>query len=532
MDVRGMLTAQELAAEIESGTIDTVIVASCDMQGRLVGKRVSGWYFLEHAKDHGTHFCTYLLGADMELEARNGYELMTWETGYGDYLSRPDWNTARRIPWLEGTALILGDVVNEATGEEIPVAPRTLLKQQVARCRALGLEPNMASELEFYLFDESFRAIKSKDYQNFVLGGDFNEDYQLLQGTKYEPFYRLLRNQLTAAGVPIEFSKGEAAVAQHEINIHYGSALEAADRTVLLKHGIKEMAIQQGMAVTFMAKPDASWTGSSGHVHCSLASAETGNNLFPNSESGTMSQTMRWFLGGLLEGTRALSLLTAPNINSYKRFASASWAPVYLVWSLDNRTSGFRIVGHGPSLRIENRFPGSDSNPYLVYATMLALGLNGIEKQIDPGEPFSGNGYLAPIPTRARFALREAISAWEGSHLPDAALRRTGRAALSPCRQAGARLVRSSGDRLGTTPLFRTRVEKAAPGSRSPNRAFTRSHVATAPRTPVALASRRGLIQARFDVFRTMLACTTGHPAQFHTHRLCSLGLMSGSVHE
>ncbi len=280
MQVRGMLTERELAAEIESGAIDTVIVATCDMQGRLIGKRVSGWYFLEHAREHGTHFCTYLLGTDIELETPAGYELMTWESGYGDYQARPDWGTARRIPWLEGTALVLADVVDEATGEEIPVSPRTLLKQQVERCRSLGFEPKMASELEFYLFDESFRAIKAKDYQNFVLGGDFNEDYQLLQGTKYEPFYRLLRNQLTEAGVPIEFSKGEAAVAQHEINIHYGNALEAADRTVLLKHGIKEMAIQNEMAVTFMAKPDAGWTGSSGHVHCSLASLETGESLF------------------------------------------------------------------------------------------------------------------------------------------------------------------------------------------------------------------------------------------------------------
>lgn len=418
MQGRGMLTEQELAAEIESGAIDTVIIASCDMQGRLIGKRISGWYFLEQAKAHGTHFCTYLLGTDIELETPKGYELMTWESGYGDYLSRPDWNTARRIPWLEGTALILGDTVEEASGEEIPVSPRTMLKRQVERCRALGFEPKMASELEFYLFDESFRAIKAKDYQNFVLGGDFNEDYQLLQGTKYEPFYRLLRNQLTAAGVPIEFSKGEAAVAQHEINIHYGNALEAADRTVLLKHGIKEMAIQQGMAVTFMAKPDASWTGSSGHVHCSLSSLETGENLFPTG-TGAMSETMRWFLGGLLEGTRALSLLTAPNVNSYKRFSAASWAPVFLVWSMDNRTCGFRIVGHGSGLRIENRFPGSDSNPYLVYAAMLALGLYGIEHRIDPGEPFLGNGYLATGHPRVPGSLAEAIAAWEESHLPE-----------------------------------------------------------------------------------------------------------------
>jgi glutamine synthetase len=419
MQAEGMLTQDQLLEEIERGAIDTVIVASCDMQGRLIGKRVSGWYFAEHARTHGTHFCTYLLGADMELETPKGYELMTWESGFGDYLSRPDWATARRIPWLDGTALILADIVDEDTGEEIPVSPRTLLKQQIDRCHALGFEPQMASELEFYLIDESFASARRKDYRDLTLGGDFNEDYQLLQGTRYEPFYRTLRNQLTAAGVPIEFSKGEAAVAQHELNIHYAGALEAADRTVLLKHGIKEMALQEGKAVTFMAKPDASWTGSSGHVHCSLASLETGQNLFPDAEGG-MSELMRWFLGGLLEGTRALSLLIAPNINSYKRFASASWAPVYLVWSRDNRTCGFRIVGHGNGLRIENRFPGSDSNPYLVYAAMLALGLNGIEKQFDPGDPFIGNGYQAMDRPRVPASLREAISAWEGSHLPEA----------------------------------------------------------------------------------------------------------------
>lgn len=417
-NVPGMLTWSELDAAIERGDIDTVIIATCDMQGRLIGKRVSGWYFREHARDHGTHFCTYLLGTDMELETPPGFELMTWESGYGDYLSRPDLSTARRIPWLEGTALVLADAVDEATGEEIPVSPRTMLRQQVERCRDLGFEPKMASELEFYLFDESYRAIKTKGYRDFELGGDFNEDYQLLQGTKHEAFYRMVRNQLTAAGVPIEFSKGEAAIAQHEVNIHYADAMDAADRTVLLKHGIKEMALLSGKAVTFMAKPDASWTGSSGHVHCSLSDRATGTNAFATADD-SMSDAMRWFLGGLLEGTRAVSLLIAPTINSYKRFASASWAPVFLVWAPDNRTCGFRVVGHGPSLRIENRFPGSDSNPYLVYAAMLALGAYGIEQRIDPGPPFAGNGYTATGVPRVPASLREAITAWDESHLPE-----------------------------------------------------------------------------------------------------------------
>lgn len=417
MPAPGMLTQEQLLLDIDQGSIDTVIVASCDMQGRLFGKRVSGWYFSEHARAHGTHFCTYLLGTDIELETPQGFETMNWESGYGDFLSRPDWSTARHLPWLERTALVLADVVDERTGEEVPVSPRTMLKRQIEHCHAHGFQPMMASELEFYLFDESYSSARQKGYRGLSLAGDFNEDYQLLQGTKHESFYRMLRNQLTAARVPIEFSKGEAAIAQHELNIHYADALEAADRTLLLKHGIKEMAIQSGKAATFMSKPGSDWTGSSGHVHCSLASLESGKNLF-QAENGEMSDTMRWFLGGLLEGTRALSLLIAPNINSYKRFASASWAPVHLVWSQDNRTCGFRVVGHGSSLRIENRFPGSDSNPYLVYAAMLALGLNGIEHRIDPGEPFSGNGYLASQYPRVPASLREAISAWEGSHLP------------------------------------------------------------------------------------------------------------------
>ncbi|MCC6673887.1 MAG: glutamine synthetase, partial [Thermomicrobiales bacterium] len=270
MSAPGRLSFEELVALVERGEIDTVITASTDLQGRLIGKRVHAPFFVEYAAEHGAHFCTYLLATDMELNTPDGYEQQNWASGYGDYLAKPDWATLRRIPWLEKTALVLCDVVDEASGAEIAVSPRTILKRQIERVSALGFGIKMATELEFYLFRESYESAHEKGYENLVRFGLHNEDYQLLQGTRAEPFYRRLRNELSAAGVPIEFTKGEASVAQHEINIRYSDALEAADRAVLLKHGAKEIAMSDGLAVTFMAKPRHEWTGSSGHIHLSL----------------------------------------------------------------------------------------------------------------------------------------------------------------------------------------------------------------------------------------------------------------------
>ncbi|MFN8591526.1 MAG: glutamine synthetase family protein [Thermomicrobiales bacterium] len=415
---KGKISVEQLSALVAADEIDTIVTAVCDMQGRLVGKRVTASFFVDHLLDHGTHLCTYLLGTDMELNTPTGYELMNWESGYGDYLNRPDWNTMRVVPWLEKTALVLGDVVDEGTGDLIPVAPRSMLRRQIERAEGLGLRPKMASELEFYLLRETFEEAAAKGWDGLTTWGWYNEDYQLLQATKAEPFYRQLRNQMTAAGIPIEFSKGEAAPGQHEVNIQYDDALESADRAVIYKHGAKEMAHLNGCSITFMAKPDQTWTGSSSHVHLSLWDPDGRRNLFHDPGApGEMSATMRHFLGGLLAGSRELSLLIASNVNSYKRYAVASWAPVNVVWSRDNRTCGFRIVGHGSSLRIEDRLPGGDANPYLTYAAVLAAGLYGIENEVEPTPEFVGNAYEAKNVPHVPRSLYEAIAAWRNSAL-------------------------------------------------------------------------------------------------------------------
>ncbi len=408
------LSLDELEQNIKDGAVHTVISAITDLQGRLMGKRVTGDFFLEHGR-HGTHFCTYLLGTDMEMRTPGGYALMSWETGYGDWLAAPDWSTLRLIPWLEKTALVLADVVDEESGMPVPVAPRTILRRQVERARAMGLEPMMASELEFYLLRDTYEGVAAKRFHDLEPFGWYNEDYHLLQGTKAEPLYRQFRTNMCAAGIPVEFSKGEAAPGQHEVNIHYGAALESADRHALFKHGLKEMAWQNGHAVTFMAKPDHAWTGSSAHVHISLWDAAGTTNLFHDGAAPPygMSATMRHFLGGVMQGIRELAFFIAPFVNSYKRFAPGSWAPVHLVWGRDNRTCAFRIVGRGPALRIETRLPGGDANPYLAYAAILGAGLTGIERGTEPSAEFHGNGYGATDAPRVPRALWEAIQLLE-----------------------------------------------------------------------------------------------------------------------
>ena len=419
-EANGVITVDQLRRMVDEGEIDTVISAVCDMQGRLVGKRVTGSFFVEHILEHGTHFCTYLLGTDMEMNTPDGFTLMNWETGYGDYLARPDWTTLRVIPWLEKTALVLADAVDEASGELVPVAPRSVLRAQIDRATAMGFRPKMASELEYYLLRDSYEQAHAKGFAGLARFGWYNEDYHLLQATKAEPLYRRFRNLMTEAGIPVEFSKGEAAPGQHEVNIRYADALEAADRHTLFKHGAKEIALQHDLSVTFMAKPDHTWTGSSGHVHVSLWDPEGARNLFPD-KNGGMSATMRHFLGGLTTCARELSLFLASNVNSYKRYATASWAPVNIVWARDNRTCGFRILGHGQALRIEDRFPGGDANPYLAYAAILAAGLHGVEQAIEPPAEFKSNGYLATGVPRVPHSLYEAIAAFERSAVARAA---------------------------------------------------------------------------------------------------------------
>lgn len=415
---QGKIILDELRTLVANDEIDTIVTAITDMQGRMVGKRVTAQHFVDACLDHGTHLCTYLLATDMEMNTPSGFPRLTWESGYGDFLNRPDWSTLRVIPWLEKTAFVVGDAVDEATHDLVPIAPRSILRRQIARAEQMGLRPLMASELEFYLIRGTYEEAAARGWNDLEPWGWYNEDYQLLQATKAEPIYRQLRNQMTAAGIPIEFSKGEAAPGQHEVNIRYSDALEAADRAALYKHGAKEIAHLNNCAMTFMAKPDRSWTGSSSHVHLSLWNEASTENLFPSMKgSSEMSRIMRHFLAGMLAGARELSLFVASTINAYKRYAVASWAPVNIVWSRDNRTCGFRVVGSGSSLRIENRLPGGDANPYLTYAAILASGLYGIEHGIEPSDEFRGNAYEATGVPRMPLAMYEAIDAFRESPL-------------------------------------------------------------------------------------------------------------------
>jgi glutamine synthetase len=408
----------ELRSMVEDGRIDTLIVAITDMQGRLMGKRVQAQAFLDGVIDHGAHFCTYLLGTDMEMNTPEGFALMNWETGYGDWIADPVWDTLRVLPWLEKTAIVLGDTFTEEDHEEIPVSPRTILKKQVARAASMGLTVKAGSEFEYYVLKETWEESASKGWGIPQRFGYYNEDYHLLQATKAEPLHRLLRNQMTEARIPVEFSKGEAAPGQHEVNIRYDQVLESADRSVLFKHGAKEIAYLNGWGISFMAKPDHSWTGSSGHLHMSVWNEDGSKSLTHDPDAGRpygMSDTMAHFMAGMMQLSRELAIFIAPNINSYKRYASLSWAPVNVVWGRDNRTTGFRVVGHGSNLHVEDRFPGGDMNAYLTYAAMVGAGLWGIERKLEPPDEYKGNGYIATGVPRMPRALYEAIRELEAS---------------------------------------------------------------------------------------------------------------------
>jgi glutamine synthetase len=408
---------EQLTELVRTGEIDTVMVAITDMQGRLLGKRVNGPAFLEGVIDHGAHFCTYLLGTDMEMNTPEGFALMNWATGYGDWIASPAWETLRVLPWQDRTALVLADAIDEETHQEVPIAPRTMLKRQVAAAAAMGFAIKAGSEFEYYLLTDTYEDAYRKRFIDLTPVGHYNEDYHLLQATKAEPVHGKLRRLMTAAGIPIEFSKGEAAPGQHEVNITFDHVLEAADRSVIFKHGAKEIAWLEGYGLTFMAKPDHGWTGSSGHVHISAWDLQSEEARFPEdgAEPHGMSAAMRWFLGGMMALSRELSPFFAPNVNSYKRFAVASWAPVNVVWGRDNRTCGFRVVGRGQSLHIECRFPGGDMNAYLTYAALVGAGLHGIRNQVEPPAEFRGNGYLATGCDRMPRALHEAIGCLERS---------------------------------------------------------------------------------------------------------------------
>lgn len=410
----GKLTLNALRTAISEGRIDTVLVCFVDMQGRLIGKRVTGHFFLDSVVKE-MHVCDYLLTVDMEMEPVPGFKAASWDTGYGDFGVRPDLNTLRVIPWLPGTALVLGDCVDHH-GHELPHSPRTMLKKQIARLQGHGMVAKMASELEFYVFDDTYEEARAKGYADLKTAGWYIEDYHIFQTTKEEPLIRAIRNGMDGAGVPIEFSKGEWGPGQEEINLRYAEALEMADRHSIYKNGVKEIAYLQGKAVTFMAKWDYELAGNSCHVHSSLWSAEDNTPVFYNAE-GThgMSKTFEHYLAGQLALAQEMTYFLAPFINSYKRFQAGSFAPTKAVWSIDNRTAGFRLVGHGPSLRVECRVPGADANPYLAYAATLAAGLYGIEHELALEPMVSGNAYEGQAIREVPKTLRDALTALEGS---------------------------------------------------------------------------------------------------------------------
>jgi glutamine synthetase len=400
-----MLTVKELSALVDSGEIDTVVVAFTDMQGRLMGKRMEAHFFVEETEaNNPIEGCNYLLALEMEMDPVPGYEMASWERGYGDFSMVPDFATMRRIPWLEGTALVLCDVAwNDGT--PVRPSPRQVLKAQVERSRALGFEPMFGSELEFYLIKETFAEAHEKHYRGLTPSVPYILDYHILATSYDEPFIRAVRNGMQAAGIKVENSKGEAWPGQQEINFRYSDAVTMADDHVIYKNGIKELANQHGCSVTFMAKPDHTWIGSSCHIHSSLWNEK-------RSAFAGESPLFHQYVAGQIAHSAELAVFLAPNINSYKRYAAGSWAPTTLAWGYDNRTCGFRVVGHGNALRVECRIPGADANPYLAFAALLAAGLDGIEHELELGPAFEGNAYESDV-ERFPHTLNEAITALE-----------------------------------------------------------------------------------------------------------------------
>jgi len=401
-----VLILQELKTAVEDGSIDTIVVAFTDMQGRLMGKRLHGEFFLEgDVAEHGVEGCNYLLALDMEMDPTPGYGIASWERGYGDFGLKPDMATLRRIPWLEATALVLCDVVWH-DGSPVNPSPRQVLKRQVERAAKLGYTAKFGSELEFYLLKESYEEAHAKHYGDLTPSVPYILDYHILATTYDEPLIRQIRNGMQGAGIRVETSKGEAWPGQQEINFRFDDAVTMADNHTIYKNGAKEIAHLNGQSITFMAKPDHTWIGNSCHIHSSLW--RDGESAFAGE-----SDVFKQYLAGQIASLKELAIFLAPTINSYKRFAAGSWAPTTLAWGHDNRTCGFRIVGHGDGLRAETRIPGGDANPYLAFAALLAAGLNGVEQGLELPPPLEGNAYESDA-ERFPHSLREAIAALEG----------------------------------------------------------------------------------------------------------------------
>lgn len=420
----GALHPDDLAERIGSGAIDTVLVVFPDLQGRLMGKRVTGRFWLDEMRSGRgeIHACNYLLAVDVEMTPLPGYRFANWEQGYGDVAARPDLSTLRLVPWLDKTALVMCDLADEDTGEPVEVSPRRILQRQVERAAAAGYTVMFGSELEFFLFRDSYEEAAEKRYAGLVPHADVIEDYHIFQTTRDEYVIRAIRNAMEGAAIPVEFSKGEAGRGQHEINLAYSTPVEMADRHAIYKNGAKEIAASLGRSITFMAKYSMDEVGSSCHVHSSVWDRDGRTSLMWDGDAADhLSAVSRGWLGGLVATGRDLAWCFAPTVNSYKRYQPESWAPTALAWGRDNRTCGFRLVGHGGSFRVESRIPGADANPYLAFAATIAAGLHGIECGVDPPPRFDGNAYEADGVVRVPETLVEAIAALEKSGVARAA---------------------------------------------------------------------------------------------------------------
>ncbi|GGY02713.1 glutamine synthetase family protein [Streptomyces minutiscleroticus] len=411
------LGVEELHALVASGEIDTVVLAFPDMQGRLQGKRFAARFFLDEVLHHGTEGCNYLLAVDAEMNTVDGYAMSSWERGYGDFAMYPDLTTLRRVPWNEGTALLVADLA-WSDGSPVTAAPRQILRRQLDRLAALGYTAQVGTELEFIVFKDTYEQAWDAGYRGLTPANQYNIDYSVLGTGRIEPLLRRIRNEMAAAGLTVESAKGECNPGQHEIVFRYDEALVTCDQHAIYKTGAKEIAAQEGVSLTFMAKYNER-EGNSCHIHLSLTDADGGSAMSSDGESG-MTDVMRHFLAGQLAALRDFSLLYAPHINSYKRFQPGSFAPTAVAWGHDNRTCALRVVGHGRSLRFENRLPGGDVNPHLAVAGLVAAGLYGVEHELELPEPCAGNAYAGEydhVPT----TLREAAALWRDSPIALAA---------------------------------------------------------------------------------------------------------------
>jgi glutamine synthetase len=402
------VTLDELKQAVADGTVDTVLLAIADMEGRLQGKRLTATHFLDDVLEHGAEGCNYLLAVDVDMETVGGYAMSSWDTGYGDFAMKPDLATMRPVPWHPGTVMLMADIEWE-DGREVLASPRQILRRQLTRLAERGLVANAGTELEFIVFRDSYEDAWRKGFQGLEPANLYNIDYSLLGSGRVEPLIRRIRNEMAAAGMRVENSKGECNLGQHEINFRYDEALRTADNHAIYKTGAKEIAAQEGRAITFIAKFNER-EGNSCHIHCSLA-REDGSNAFAADR-----ELFERFVGGQIAAMRELTLLYAPHVNSYKRFAPGSFAPTAIAWGRDNRTCSLRAVGHGEALRIENRLPGADVNPYLALSAMIAAGLRGIERELALEPAFEGNAYESDKP-RVPHNIYDARDAFAASEL-------------------------------------------------------------------------------------------------------------------